>query len=74
MTYPHNLSREINVFQEWIKDIQAKPEIGAPEEAYAVLRAVLQTIRDRLTVNEAAHLSAQLPTIARGIFFEGWRP
>lgn len=41
---------------------------------YQALRAVLFTLRDRLTVDEAAHLSAQLPMLVRGIFYEGYRP
>jgi uncharacterized protein (DUF2267 family) len=31
-------------------------------------------LRDRLSVEEAADLSAQLPIIVRGIYFEGWVP
>ena len=37
-------------------------------------RAVLHESRDRLSVAEAADLSAQLPIIVRGIYFEGWIP
>jgi len=38
------------------------------------LRAVLQALRDRLPTQEAAHFSAQLPLLVRGIFYEGYRP
>ena len=35
---------------------------------------VLHALRGRLTVDEAADLSAQLPTLIRGIYYEGWKP
>jgi uncharacterized protein (DUF2267 family) len=38
------------------------------------LGAALQTLRDRLSVDEAAQLAAQLPLFVRGLFFEGWHP
>jgi uncharacterized protein (DUF2267 family) len=57
----------------WLKEIM--DEIGPDRQrAYHALRAVLHALRDRLTVDEAAHLSAQLPMMVRGIFFEGWHP
>ncbi|HCP08461.1 MAG TPA: DUF2267 domain-containing protein [Candidatus Moranbacteria bacterium] len=42
--------------------------------AYKLLRAVLHALRDRLTVEEAADLGAQLPMVVRGFYYEGWRP
>ncbi|MET8651551.1 DUF2267 domain-containing protein [Nocardia aurea] len=42
--------------------------------AYRVLRAWLHAMRDRLDINCALHLSAQLPELLRGTFFEGWVP
>jgi uncharacterized protein (DUF2267 family) len=41
---------------------------------YQALRAVLFTLRDRLTPDEAAHLASQLPMLVRGIYYEGYRP
>jgi uncharacterized protein (DUF2267 family) len=44
------------------------------QESYAALRAVSHALRDRLTVEEAAHLAAQLPMLIRGLYYEGWDP
>jgi uncharacterized protein (DUF2267 family) len=52
-------------------------EMGWTEDrhrAYLALRTVLQTLRDRMTPEEAAHLSAQLPMLVRGFYYEGWNP
>lgn len=43
-------------------------------DAYSALRAVLQVLRDRLTIEEVAHVGAQLPMLVRGFFYEGWKP
>jgi uncharacterized protein (DUF2267 family) len=57
----------------WLNEIAA--ELGPDRQhAYHVLRAVLHALRDRLPINDAAHLGAQLPLLVRGIFYEGWHP
>ena len=42
--------------------------------AYHALRAVLHALRDRLPAAEAADLAAQLTTIVRGVFYQGYQP
>lgn len=57
----------------WLDEIQ--DEIGPDRHAaWHVLGAVLRTLRDRLTVEQAAHLGAQLPILVRGVFYDQWRP
>ena len=57
----------------WLKEISQ--ELGVDRRrAYDALRAVLHCLRDRLTVEEAAHLADQLPLLVRGIYYEAWRP
>lgn len=43
-------------------------------QSYGALRAVLHTLRDRLTVQESAQLAAQLPMLVRGMYYDGWDP
>jgi uncharacterized protein (DUF2267 family) len=43
-------------------------------QSYSALRAVLHALRDRLTVEEASDLAAQLPVLVRGLYYEGWDP
>lgn len=60
---------------EWLLDVALRLGPGEDKtQALRAVRAVLHTLRDRLGVNEAAHFSAQLPLLIRGVFFEGWHP
>ena len=43
-----------------------------PHKAYLALRTVLHALRDRLTLEEAVQLGAQLPMLVRGFYYEGW--
>ena len=57
----------------WLDEIME--EIGQDRQAaWHVLGAVLRTLRDRLTVDESAHLSAQLPLLIRGLYYDQWQP
>jgi uncharacterized protein (DUF2267 family) len=43
-------------------------------QSFLALRTVLHLLRDRLPVAEAAQFGAQLPTILRGVYYDGWNP
>jgi len=58
----------------WLKEVME--EIGSSDrhQAYLALRSVFHSLRDRLTVEEATDLGAQLPMLVRGLYYDGWNP
>ena len=68
------IDRSVEKTNVWLNELAG--ELGSDDRkfAYRVLRAYLHAVRDRLTVNEAAQLAAQLPELIRGIYYEGWVP
>jgi uncharacterized protein (DUF2267 family) len=68
------LSTTVQKTHEWLHQIGAAMGADDAHLAYEALRAVLHALRDRLTVDEAVQLGAQLPTLVRGLYYEGWQP
>lgn len=51
-------------------------DLGHPEDeqsAARVLRAVLHTFRDRITMSESLDVLAQLPMFLKGVYVEQWK-
>lgn len=58
----------------WLHDLMDQMMWQDKHRAYVALRAVLHALRDRLSVDQAAALGAQLPMLVRGFYYEGWHP
>ncbi|MBD3378985.1 MAG: DUF2267 domain-containing protein [Candidatus Omnitrophica bacterium] len=74
MTGLKSLDQSLVKTKEWLKDVQQELHYEDEQEAYVAARAVLHALRDRLTVEEAADLAAQLPVILTGVYYENWKP
>lgn len=74
MTSPDSIDSTVAKAREWIDETAAELGTEDRREAYRVLRAFLHVVRDRIGVNEAAQLAAQLPQLLRGAFYENWVP
>ena len=58
----------------WLNDVGERLGRDDRQLAYHALRSTLQTLRDRIGIEHAPKLAAQLPLLMRGIFYEGWDP
>ena len=55
----------------WLDEIMAA--MGPDRHvAWHILGATLRALRDRLPLDEAAHLGAQLPLLVRGLYYDQW--
>lgn len=57
----------------WLNEIM---EITGPDKqvAWHALGGVLRALRDRVPLELAAHLGAELPILVRGIYYDQWHP
>lgn len=69
-TFDHSL----NTTRQWLSALQEQMGLEDQQEAFVVLRAVLHSLRDRLTVAETAHLAAELPMLIQGVYYHEWTP
>jgi len=65
--------RTLQVTHIWLDEIIEDLHTDR-QTAWRVLGAVLRALRDRLPPGLSAHLSAELPLLVRGAYFDHWRP
>jgi len=69
------------LFDEWyhkghqiVHEVMKELGIEDEHKAYRLLRAVLQTLRDRLPASEGKDFAAQLPMLLKAVWCDGWDP
>lgn len=66
--------RSLQTTDRWLKEIATDLGWSDLHKSYTALRATLHALREQLPVDECAQLSAQLPLMLRGAYWEGWDP
>jgi uncharacterized protein (DUF2267 family) len=66
------IEKSMHKTNEWLKQIEEGTGVEDRHHAFQCLRAVLQTLRNRLPVQEAVDLGDQLPLVIRGLYYENW--
>jgi len=60
--------------EEWVDDMTKRLGWQDRQRAYSALLAVFHALRDCLQRDDAIYLGAQLPTLLRGLYYDGWHP
>lgn len=74
MTANPDLDAAVRATDEWIDDLMRRLGWRNRERVYQALLAALHALRDCLGRAEAVYVGAQLPTLLRGLYYEGWHP
>ncbi|MCO4849062.1 MAG: DUF2267 domain-containing protein [Yoonia sp.] len=69
-----SIDHSVHLTHEWINELVGRLDWSSHRSAWRLMRVVMTRIRDHLPTNETAQLSAQLPMLIRGSYFEGWMP
>lgn len=68
------IDHTVQLTHEWINELRDRLDWDSSRDALRLLRVTMSQIRDHLGHEEMAQLSAQMPLLIRGMFFEGWQP
>ena len=68
------LERALHKTNEWLSELDEAFGWEDRQRTYHAFRAVTHALRDRLQVEEAVQLAAQLPLVLKGVYFDGWTP
>ena len=74
MTTISDLNAAVPAAEDWINDLMRRLGWQDRERVYLALLATLHALRDCLARDEAIYIGAQLPTLLRGLYYEGWHP
>ena len=68
------IDHTVQLTHEWVNELAERLDWTNHRNVFHLLRLTITGLRDILGHNEAAQLSAQLPILIRGVYYEGWRP
>jgi len=70
----HELDPTLQQANSWLREVMQRLGTNDAHTGHASMRVTLHALRDRIGPDNAAHLGAQLPTLIRGIYYDGWHP
>jgi uncharacterized protein (DUF2267 family) len=58
----------------WLNELAHELNWLDRRKTFLALRCVLHAVRDRLSVEDAAYVGEQFPTLIRGVYYGRWEP
>lgn len=74
MTAISDLGSEVKVVEAWVDDLIRLLGWHDRQRTLMALIATLRALRDSVGRDEAVYVGSQLPTLLRGLYYEGWHP
>ena len=74
MTATQSVEAAARATEDWIDDFVQHLGWRDRDRVYLALITAMHALRDCLHKDEAIYLGAQLPTLLRGLYYEGWHP
>lgn len=68
------IDHTVQLTHEWINELRERLDWASARDVLRLLRVTIAAVRDHLGHDEAAQFAAQMPTLIRGMFYEGWKP
>jgi uncharacterized protein (DUF2267 family) len=71
---PLNFDKYANEGSQFVRNLAKK--LGHPDEigrTGIILRAVMHTLRERITISQSFHIIAQLPMFLKGMYVDEWQ-
>ncbi len=69
-----DLDSTVREAQAWIDDVTQRLGWHDRDKAYLAVVGAMHALRDVLPTEEVVYLGASLPTLLRGLYYEGWHP
>ena len=66
--------KTLQVTNVWLNELAEELDWDDRHKVFQALRITLHGLRDRITVEQASKLAAQLPVLLVGFFYEDWQP
>lgn len=72
MTATMRFDAVLETASDWLDAVMTELETTQKRSGFAALRATLHALRDSLDLEQAVQLGDRLPTLIRGLYYEGW--